>query len=381
MIDSFDIVIVGAGMVGLALANALRDSDKRIAIIGSNPIQQNLQAEPELRVSAINLHNQAMLEKLGVWSQLVPTRTAAYTDMLVWEQNSAAKIIFSAAEVHSTHLGTIVENQALVNALAQNLQGHSNISVFAPIKISSINTAKQHVIVLEDNRMLTADVVVGADGANSLVRASANLPVSYSDYGQTAIVATIATELPHNGCARQVFTTDGPLALLPLADPHLVSIVWSQTTSVSKHLLQVSDKAFNQRLNVVSNNSLGLLALNSERQSFPLTMRYARQWLKDNRVLCGDAAHTIHPLAGQGVNLGFGDAWHLAEALLQQGSLREYERARKTAAIKMIAAMEGFHRLFTGDHPLKKATRGLGLSLANVATPIKRPLLRTALGI
>ncbi|MFC3092741.1 FAD-dependent 2-octaprenylphenol hydroxylase [Alteromonas sediminis] len=378
----FDISIVGAGMVGLALARALAPLNKRIALIGAEPLTQSLPTEPTLRVSAINLHNQSQLEALNVWQHLDTTRTCTYDDMLVWEARSFGKITFTASEANASHLGTIVENQALVNALAKEVLTQSNVQVFDAVSIDKLSLGeKQHAIVLSDEQMLSTDFIVGADGGQSLVRKIANFPLTFRDYGQQAIVATIKTTLPHENCARQVFTEHGPLALLPLGDPHLCSIVWSQTTKVSEALLVLDEDAFNKALMVTSDQVLGKIRLASERRAFPLKMQYARKWLDNNLVLCGDAAHTIHPLAGQGVNLGFGDVWHLADYLLQNGDLRQYERSRKTHAVKTIAAMEGFHQLFTGSHPLKKLIRSSGLSLVNKQDLLKGSLLSQALGV
>lgn len=378
----FDIVIVGAGMVGLALARALEPLDKRIALMGAQPLTSVLSTDPELRVSAINLHNQSVLTDMQVWQHLDKSRVCSYTDMQVWERDSFGKIHFNATEANADHLGTIVENQALVNALAAEVSKQNNVQVFAPATIGKLSLGeKQHAVVLEDGQMLSADLVVGADGGRSMVRKQANFPITFRDYGQQAIVATIKTELPHENTARQAFTEHGPLALLPLGQRNLCSIVWSQTTERSQSLMSLSEEEFVKTLTVTSNHSLGKLKLVSERKTFPLTMQYARKWLDNNVVLCGDAAHTIHPLAGQGVNLGFGDVWHLADCLINNGTLRQYERTRKTAAVKMIATMEGFHRLYTGDNPIKKLVRSTGLSVVNSQSLLKQPFLTDALGL
>jgi len=380
--QQFDITIIGAGMVGLALARSLYTLDKRIALIGADSLTMPLGDKPELRVSAINLLSQSKLEALDVWQHVDARRACAYTDMKVWEQRSFGKIAFTAQQANTTHLGTIVENQALVNALAKVVSEQNNVQIFAPTHIDKMVLGeKQHAIVMSDGQILSTDFIVGADGGQSLVRKVANFPVTFRDYGQQAIVATIETELGHEHCARQVFTEHGPLALLPLGEPNLCSIVWSQTTDVGDSLLATSTDEFEKRLMVTSDHALGRITLASERKAFPLKMQYARKWLDNNVVLCGDAAHTIHPLAGQGVNLGFGDVWHLADCIENHGSLRDYERTRKAQAVKTIATMEGFHQLFTGSNPLKKLFRSSGLALVDNQLSLKTPFLEQALGI
>lgn len=391
----FDVLIVGGGLVGLSLARALADCEIRIAVVSEKPIQTTLSAEPELRVSAINLKNRTHFEQLGVWQHLPKDRQCAYTDMHVWEQDSFAAIHFNASDLHVEHLGTIVENQALINALAEVVSTQTNVSVFDDTSIEklSLGDARQ-AIVLASGQLLSGSLIVGADGANSLVRRTANMPLTSGEYGQTAIVATVKTERKHGRVARQVFTPHGPLALLPLHNEHLCSIVWSQSTDIANHLLTVSEREFNQRISVCSNLINGKIELVSERASFPLIRQYAREWVAEGVVLCGDSAHTFHPLAGQGANLGFDDAWHLADVLKHisntssekqdfsaQHHYRGYERSRKAAAVAMLGAMEGFHRIFTGEQSVKKGLRGLALSIADKAVPLKTTLAKKALGL
>lgn len=389
---NYDLLIVGGGMVGLTLALALKDSGLSIAVVDSQPGAEQVSGEAELRVSAISYASQNILNAVGAWDGILAQRLQPYTQMSVWEQDSFANIEFDCQQVDLPQLGHIIENKAIRSALWQQAELCPAIQLLAPEKISKlVFTPKQAIINLESGEMLTANLVVGADGANSFVRQQANLPVTFWDYEHTAIVATINTAESHTNTARQIFTPDGPLAFLPLWQQNQCSIVWSVGADKAQQLLQMSESDFSKALTSAFDNRLGLCELISSRQSYPLKMRYVRQWLDDRVVVIGDAAHTIHPLAGQGVNLGLADAAALAEAitdLQQQGLdigdkryLRQFERWRKTEASKMIAAMEGFKRLFAGNDPIKKLIRDLGMSAVNQLPLAKDKVIRHAMGL
>lgn len=386
-----EIAIVGAGMVGLALARALKDTPVSIVVIDTSPIQKSLSDEPELRVSAINAANQQALSDLAVWPLLPETRLSPYTDMQVWDQDSFGRIEFSCNELGAQSLGHIVENQAMVNALYEAVSNQPNVTLLPSVRIDKVLAGKSEtMLMLNNDDVVSCRLVVGADGANSAVRQHANFPLTFKDYGHTAIVATVRTELPHGKVARQVFTPSGPLALLPLTDPHLCSIVWSQTSETAQSLLAQDNAEFAKGLYIAMNGEVGHIDVESARMHFPLTMRYARQWLSDGLVIVGDAAHTIHPLAGQGANLGLQDAFALAASIAQLVSeekpfhlarqLRPFERARKAEAVKMIAAMEGFKQLFGGDNRLKKLIRGVGMCATDALPGLKQKFITQAMG-
>ncbi|MEP4889029.1 MAG: FAD-dependent oxidoreductase [Aliiglaciecola sp.] len=390
--QNYDVAIIGAGIIGLTAALALQNTDLRVVIIDSEPADKPLSEEPELRVSAINLASQNVFSNLGAWQGIYNQRLQPYQHMHVWEQDSFAKINFSAADIHQAHLGTIIENQAIRLGLLQQLNQVSNVEIADSAKIANISIGQsESFISLENGSHLSSKLVVGADGANSLVRKVANLPLTFWDYDQIAIVATIETELPHDNVARQVFTPDGPLALLPLYEKNLCSIVWSQRVEKAESLLNLDENAFNHALSAQSDLRLGQIKLLSPRASYPLKMRYCRQWVSDRIVLIGDAAHTIHPLAGQGANLGIADAAALAEVIIElheqnkdiglTKNLRAFERWRKSEALQMIAVMESFKRLFNGANPVKKLIRDIGLSATNHLSPLKNDLIKHAVGM
>lgn len=262
----------------------------------------------------------------------------------------------------------------------------------APAEVQQVAWGENEVfLTLKDGNMLTAKLVVGADGARSWLREKADIPLTSWDYRHHALVATIRTAEPHGAVARQAFHGDGILAFLPLSDPHLCSIVWSLSQEEAQRMQQADEAGFNQALNLAFDNRLGLCQVESERLVFPLTGRYARQFAAHRLALVGDAAHTIHPLAGQGVNLGFMDAAVLIDEVRRlhgQGKdfgqhfyLRRYERSRKHSAALMLAGMQGFRELFAGSNPAKKLLRDLGLKLADTLPGVKPQLIRQAMGL
>lgn len=388
--QKMDVVIIGGGMVGLTLAAALGQSTLRVAVISHTAFSQPLSAAPSLRVSAINEANHHALAKLQVWQQLPEDRIAAYQHMHVWDKDSFGHIHFDARDTQSPQLGHIIENQVLTNALVAQIQHLRNVTLIEAGVDKILSGDQETMLMLNNDEVVSCQLLVGADGANSMVRRHAGFPETFKDYDHRAIVATIRTPQPHQACARQVFTPDGPLALLPLKDPHLCSVVWSQQTDKAEALIALSDTDFAHAMTAACNSELGAITLESERRAFTLTMRYARQWADTGIAIIGDAAHTIHPLAGQGANLGMQDALVLAEHLVKvheagqplgrYKDLRAFERARKTEAMKMIAAMDGFKALFAGDNPLKKLIRSTGLALTNEVPLVKRKLIEQAMG-
>ncbi|WP_158967515.1 FAD-dependent oxidoreductase [Paraglaciecola sp. L3A3] len=390
--QSVDIVIVGGGVVGLTQALALQESGLSVAVVESHVSENMPSGEPQLRVSALTVATQTVLQNIGAWQHLDPSRMSRYLDMYVWDQDSFANIDFKSAKVESNELGYILENQSIRHALWLQAEQSSFIQLLAPKKIENLVFGQQECfITLNDGSHLTARLVIGADGANSLVKKQANLVETFWDYEQHAIVATIKTELPHQNIARQVFTASGPLAFLPLWDGHYCSIVWSQDEPISAELMALDKAEFEKALTVAFDGQLGLCELVSEKQAYPLKMRYSRQWLDDRVVIVGDAAHTLHPLAGQGANLGILDAAALAEQINKLVSqdkdfglaknLRPFERWRKTEAVKMIAAMEGFKRLFAGEKPVKKLFRDIGLAAVNQIPMVKQSIIKQAMGL
>lgn len=399
--NSTDIIIVGGGCVGLTLALALAEKNIPVVVIDNQPAQQPLSPVPGLRVSALSASTQALFTRLGVWQDITAARASPYTRMEVWEKDSFGAISFAAEQVHLAQLGHIVENQVIRNALVAKLADYADVATLLfERRVTQINVGEREVLVsLSDGQPVIGQLLVAADGANSFVRKSMNLPLTFWDYQHTAIVATVKTGRPHRRCASQCFLPDGPLAFLPLSDAYpgvdgqqnLSSIVWSTRPEVAKKRLAESDEAFSRQLTTAFDGRLGVCEVVSERVGVELTMRYARQWVKPRIALIGDAAHTIHPLAGLGMNLGLLDAATLAQTLIglkatQQdpglvANLRHFERWRKAEAQTLIAAMEGLKRLFGGDNPLLKLIRCSGLTLTDHILPVKNEIIKRAMGL
>jgi len=386
---SVDIAIVGAGITGQTLALALAQHDFKVAIIDANDIAQDITKEFSPRVSAISKASERIFKNVGAWQNI--QRMQAYTEMHVWEDQAFGRIAFSAQENKVDNLGHIIENTCIAQALFETAKSINNIELISGQRITAINGSdEQQVINLQSADMIAAKLIVGADGGNSFVRKTAGFPVTFWDYDHTAIVANVETEQAHQNIARQAFTPTGPLAFLPLSSPNACSIVWSQDTREAERLLSLSDEEFCKSLQVALDNQLGKCELLSKRFNYPLKMQYAQQWADNGFVLVGDAAHTIHPLAGQGANLGLLDAAALAQelgALKKAGkpfhskkALRPYERWRKAEAAKVVATMEGFKRLFNGCDPALKLARNVGLTSANAMPPVKKFFIQQAMG-
>ncbi|RUO28051.1 hypothetical protein CWE12_12560 [Aliidiomarina sedimenti] len=378
------VVVVGGGMIGLSLALSLAKRGRQVVVVEKRTDKGVIPDTQQLRVSAISEGSRHWLEQIGVWQALPEARLGPYTGMQVWDRDNGAEIEFAASDAGFTTLGHIVENAVLEALLWQQAEA-AGVQLLSGVEHEAPVFSEQDVTLsLSNGDIVLAQLLVAADGAQSTLRSQADTPMVFKDYEQQGLVATIRSEKPHQGIARQAFMPGGPLALLPLADPHLLSIVWSQPSVQAEQWSVEDEEVFNHRLTAASDNCLGLLTVEGPRRNFPLQMRYAEQWLYQRQVLIGDAAHTIHPLAGQGANLGLADARDLEARLAALGTLngvwdeaelmrtlRGYQRARKAAALQHIAVMEGFHQLFRGSNPLLRFIRGRGLNLVN-----RQPLLK-----
>lgn len=399
--QQFDIAIVGAGLAGTALAAALGGCELRVALLEAQPLTL---AWPALhddvgnfdgRVSALTAASRDWLQELGAWPLVAAQRLEPYRHMHVWDGEGTGSIAFDAAAVNEPALGHIVENRLLQIALLHRATQHRNVQIFNPVQVTGFaRDGGQIDIALEDGRALRAELVVAADGAHSRVREWAGFKLREWDYGHHALVATVATELPHAQTARQIFRREGPLAFLPLPDSagtqQFSSIVWSTVPAEAQELLALDDDAFRLRLAQAFEHRLGAITATSRRFAFALRARHAQDYTAPGVALIGDAAHTIHPLAGQGINLGFLDAQVLAAEILRATrrglragdatTLARYQRQRKGDNIATLAAMEGFKRLFGATDLPTRLLRNAGLGWVDRSAPLKRLLIRQAMG-
>jgi 2-octaprenylphenol hydroxylase len=408
-ISQHDVVIVGGGMVGLGLALALDKSGLDVALVDPQQRPQSAEAlrsrmtvpEFDVRVSALTLASQQFLAGLNVWDALAALRVCAYCDMRVWDADGTGAIHFSADDVHADCLGYIVEN-SLVSAVLADAVGGSNVTRYQPDTVLSFLPLKDDrgrsltQLTLQSGQLLQCRLLVGADGANSRIRTQGGFASREWDYGQQALVCTVKSELPHRYTAWQRFMTTGPLAFLPLmtvgsAEQHYCSIVWSCVPELAQELLLLDDAGFAQQLERAFEARLGRIETVTQRHAFALRQHHATDYVQPGIALIGDAAHTIHPLAGQGVNLGFADVLALADTLqaaVARGEdfagvqvLSRYQRRRQVHNLGMMAVMEAFKRTFASDNLAVRWLRNTGLRAADQSLLVKQGLIKRAMGL
>lgn len=383
MTKHYDIIIIGGGIVGLSLAALLTKHNFSVALIESQPPTLSWDENiPTARVSAIHNASQQLLCDLGVWNLLDKKTYSAMEKMHVWDHTQQAQLQFDCNDMHEMQIGWIIDNREIVKILWQKLE---SIDVYASKKPIQY---EKNVLTLDDGQQLKSDLIVGADGAHSWVREQMPIHLQTRSYQQKAIIAVIETDYPHNHTAYQKFLITGPIALLPLSDAHHSALVWSADDEVSDELMQTTQNNFAKTLTDNMDYKLGKLKIVSERKQFPLTMRHATDYVSPNIALVGDAAHTIHPLAGLGVNLGLMDATCLTQTLIEARNrkkslgdlrvLRRYSRARKAENTPIIAAMRGLKEIFAIDTPTFNFVRSFGVNTIDQSVLIKNCLISHA---
>lgn len=392
----FDVIVVGGGMVGLCFA-ALAARDERLAawrIAIVEPVAPRAPRDEavDIRVSALSRASQRILEAAGAWPALA-ARACPYEEMVVWDAASRPDahdaLHFSAAESGELDLGNIVENLRVQWALLESPRLKGVTQLRAGLESLEVEDDAAR-LALSDGRRLACGLVVGADGGQSRTRELSGIGRAGWAYDQSAVVAHLRTERLHRHTAWQRFNPDGPVAFLPLRDGR-VSLVWTTSAAAATDLLAVEPTAFGRRVAEASDHVLGAVELDSDRAAFPLALWHAREYVRPRLALLGDAAHTIHPLAGQGVNLGLLDCAALVEVLAEAVSaegepfglrtLRRYERWRRSENALMLGATDALNRLF-GERSMAVATiRRLGMALANSQPVVRRALVMRALGL
>jgi 2-octaprenylphenol hydroxylase len=384
MNQTFDVIIVGGGIVGLSAAIGMQLRGFSTAIIDSSELATNSQT-PNSRVYAINQASEQLLTALGAWQEIHALSLSPYQHMHVWDATSGACIDFDSRMIGADKLGFILQESDIKHALLKQAI-HLDIALFPNTCVDFVTSNTNGVCLKVHDHIFDAKLLIVADGANSTTRECLKVPMTTRSYHQHAIVATVGTEKPHQKTAYQVFHPQGPLAFLPLADSHQCSIVWSTTTAHARVLMTLTEQEFAQQLTKTFANKLGDCRLISPRHEFPLCMRHVQRYSGLNWLLMGDAAHTIHPLAGLGLNVGLADlaAWlALLDANKQNWSIKllgAYQRQRKFSVWQTIALMDGLKTIFSNPLPPIVSLRGLGLRACNRLPLLKRLFIEHAAG-
>ena len=382
--SQFDIVIVGGGMVGQAFALSMaQKTNASIAIIEPNNPNPKLGQDFHARVSAITPTSEVFLTKLGIWDLI--KRKHAFTQTKVWDQNSHGNLDFNATDDELSHLGHIIENDAIQSAM---------FTALSDTKVEFINAKLDHIdktdegyqLQLDNDQQLSCALLIGADGARSRIRDLTQIEFSETNYGQKAIICNIRSDKGFEDTTWQRFLSDSIIALLPLSDNE-ASIVWSAENALADELLALSPQDFADRLSAGVEYRFGQFEVLNKVQAFPLIERSAKDYVKENIALIGDAAHNIHPLAGQGVNLGFADVEELsnqlqnsAKPLGDYGVLRAYARARRLDNELMAKTMTGLNWIYKENNEPLRWLRGFGMNLINENSTLKSFFQKHATG-
>ncbi len=415
--ENVDILIVGAGIIGATLALALSGTGRSVLVVDAgaaleharDPLSSSREAVHgfDLRVSALTAASQQLFQGLGVWQEMLGQRVCPFRHMTVWDAEGTGRIEFDAQEVHQPALGHIVENSVILSAILQRLSTSANVEVRFGTRIQALTRqGDQHTVTLvgsleqastaSASYAVSADLVVGADGANSVIRRMTGIPTREWDYQHHALVATVETEKPHGFVARQRFLDSGPLAFLPLQTEatdgeRYCSIVWSMVPEMADRVRQLDDETFCSTLAEQFEHQLGRVTAVSRRVTFPLRQRHAKFYVKPGIALVGDAAHTIHPLAGQGANIGLLDVAVLVDELLRaielgipagnEVVLKRYQRRRLGPNLAMMGVMEGFKRLFAQNDIGVRWARNAGMKWLNQIPFVKNEIISQAMGL
>ncbi len=386
----YDVAIIGAGMVGATLASLLSRSGFSVALVETcEPQAFDAKDEVGLRVSAISPGSAAVLEQAGAWKLISEQRARPYRRMQVEDGVETDPLLFDAPQFNLERLGTIVENTLIQWSLWQVVSSGGLVDIHCPDQLASIEfSSDRNRVLLQSGKVITASLVVGADGAASRVRKTIGIRQDHYAYNQHALVAVVGKQKPNPGVAWQRFLTGGPLAFLPLDDGRS-SMVWTRPSGEAKRLLALDTETFISELDAASSGWLGRVETCGPRAAFPLSMRLSECYASQRTVLIGDAAHVVHPLAGQGVNLGFADAAGLVESLIRVrvaggdiGSaavLQEHDRHRRSESEAMAFGMHAIRSLFgiEGLSPIRR----IGMALVKRSWTVKDVFLQRAAGV
>jgi len=403
MENNYDIIIIGGGLVGASLACALGEQELRIAVIEAVPLNSNAQPSYNERTVALGYGSRQIFEGIGIWSAIQELGATAIEKIHVSDRSHIGKTRLDCAKEGLDALGYVVDTRLLGRALANRMQQLSNIEFICPAKLHSIqfNQADADVEVEVDGLMqtLSAKLVVGADGVQSSVREQLGIKTFDVNYGQTAVITNISVERPHNNVAYERFTSTGPLAVLPMSDvaeslkeiEHRCSIVWTVKDKERDEVLALDDAAFLEALQKCFGGQLGAFTRVGKRVAFPLALKQAREHVRTRLALVGNAAHTVHPIAGQGFNLGLRDVAALAEVIVNAVRenedigdlqvLKRYARWRRRDHLRVIGFTDSMVRLFSNNVTPVALARNIGLVATDLFPPLKRLITRQAMGL
>lgn len=391
---NFDCVIIGGGMIGAASAVSLADLGLEVAIVERSPCQAfEAELPVDLRVSAISIATQQLLEQLGAWNSLSQKRMCAYSRLGVWE-TELSYTEFDAQTINQPILGHIIENKLIQLSLWEVIEKNKNITTFCPNTLLSFKQNSEEVIIELEDETLKSKLLVAADGANSKVRTLANIGVTGWDYDQSAMLINVETELAQQNITWQQFYETGPVAMLPLSGESelggYASLVWYHKKSEIKRLSSLTNSQLESEVMKHFPPRLGKIKV-IDKGAFPLTRKHANTYQKNRVILLGDAAHTINPMAGQGVNIGFKDVKALQHIIAQAigngeswsdvNVIARYEKQRRKDNLLMMTAMDTLYSSFSHPSVIAKITRNLGLMLANHSGVIKNKALAYACGL
>lgn len=388
---NYDLIILGQGLMGGALACALANSGYKIALIDKNPLIKKtnlIDNKFENRVNAYNRATEKFLKTLGVWNNIPQARIYPFDKVYVGQKTGIGAIEFSAAEDNETHFGSFIENKLVIDALIEKSASFENINLINNTEIENILIENNTVKVKSKNNTIIGKLVIGCDGIFSKVRQNFNLNQTTKDYKQSCIVGTVEFSSSLNKTAWQRFLPTGPIGLLPL-QTGFCSLAWSCKQNFAEYLLSLSESKFIQELEKAVSGRLGKIISMPERKAFPLISRHSLKYYKDRAVLIGDAAHTIHPLAGLGANIGMQDVILLSDLLKNikpedldsnyKKILDTYELKRKPHNSLIQSSMTMFDKVFTNSMPGLPKLRDFGLQIANKITPAKKLLIKQAM--